>query len=174
MTNQAYISAIKPKDTSAGTMYDLELSDGEVLGMGKFPPKGIAVGDYVTYGVEMRGRFKNLASGSLSKIAPPAGVPAPSKAPVAHYAGGGDNRQEVISKQAALNSALSFVGALIAADALPIPKTAKNDRKADLLSDIVQRYTGIFYHQSTGNTFTFPDKDEDTLAMAEADGTWEE
>lgn len=155
---QAYITQIKEKDTKAGKMYDFVFSDGNTVGAGKYPPKGFAVNDYVNYEYDQNGNFKNLRSGSLSKTDKPAGVPAPAAAPArTSYARNDDNRQEIISKQAALNSAIAWVGHLISADALPVPKALKTDKKADALRSILDEFTGQFYKQATGQEMTFPE-----------------
>lgn len=175
---QAYIQEIQQKQTSVGAMYDLVLSNGDKVGMGKFPPKGFSAGDYVNYEVTMRGQYKNLTPGSLSKATPPAGVPAPAAsagpARTGGNAGGYDKRQEIISKQAALNSGMTFVNLLVSADALPIPKTAKSDKKADLMEEIVMRYTAQFYNLATGEDYPLPDAVPAGLEAAEDGGNWDE
>ena len=157
--------------------------DGQRIGAGKFKPKGVEPGDYVTYDIVQNGNFKNLKPGSLSKTTPPAGVAAPATN------GGGtatqtstgyssySDRQEVISRQAALNSALAFVDILAKSDSLPLPASKKKDEKADILEQIVMEYTAKFYHASTTQTYELPES-RDTgggLAAAEvADTNWNE
>lgn len=179
MTQQAFIKEIQQKETSAGKMYDFVMSDGNKVGAGKFPPKGFAAGDYVNYDVTMRGQYMNLTPGSMSKAPAPAGVSAPAAAPTrtAGNAGGYDKRQEIISKQSALNSSLALVAAAIAADALPIPKTGKADKKMDLLEEIVYRYAAKFYNIATGETYSMPDvgvEDSDLGAAEAGEGNWDE
>lgn len=179
MSNQAFLQAIEEKETSVGKMYDLVFSDGNRVGAGKFKPKGVEVGDYVSYGITMRGQYKNLAPGSMRKLPPPAGVsaPAPATAPTRGGGYGGqsnDKRQEIISKQAALNSALAFVGHLIAADALPIPKSAKSDKKADLLEDVLMHYTAKYYNLATGETYELPEEETSPFEASPADESWDE
>lgn len=174
---QAFVNEILAKDTKAGVMYDYVMSDGNKVGAGKFKPKGVEVGDYIQYEIKMNGNFKNFQPGSVSKLDPPAGVAAPAKQP--NFVPSGDKRQEVISKQAALNSALTLVGILASTDSLPIPKTAKQADRADLLLNVVNHYTALFYNQATGQNMEFPDEittsDGGGLAAAEAtDGNWEE
>lgn len=153
---QAFVNEIQAKDTSVGTMYDYVLSDGNKVGAGKFKPKGIEVGDYIEYEFVQKGNFKNFKPGSVSKLDQPAGVTPPSAAP--GFVPSGDKRQETISKQAAVNTALTFVNLLASTDALPIPKTAKPAEKADLIQEVVDHYTGHFYKQATGQEMTFADK----------------
>ena len=181
---QAYIQEIQKKETAAGIMYDFVFSDGNKVGAGKFPPKGFGPGDYVNYDITMRGQYTNLKPGSMSKATPPAGVAAPAaqqtSAATSGYAkpngnaGGYDRRQEIISKQAALNSGLTFVNLLVSADALPIPKTAKSDKKADLMEEIVMRYTAQFYNLATGEDYPLPDTMPAGLEAAEDGGNWDE
>jgi hypothetical protein len=159
-------------------MYDLIMSNGDRVGAGKFKPKGIEAKDYVEYDVIQKGNFLNLKPGSLSKKDPPAGTTAPAAKP--GFVPSADKRQETISKQAALNSALAFVQLLQAAEALPMAKTTKQSDKADIVLGIVNRYTELFYHQSTGGTMDIPDPVEAVaapsggLAAAESDENWNE
>lgn len=175
---QAFVNEILKKDTKAGTMYDFVLSDGNKVGAGKFPPKNIEVGDYIEYDVSMNGNFKNFAPGSVSKLDKPAGVTPPSAKP--GFVPQGDKRQEVISKQAAVNTALAFVTLLSQNDALPIPKATKTADKADLIQEVVDMYTGHFYKQATGQEMDFADKpsrpapSKDLAAQEAGDGNWEE
>lgn len=176
---EAFIVEIAEKQTSVGTMYDLVLSNGEKLGMGKFPPKGFKAGDYIQCEVAMRGQYKNLAPGSLKKQLPPQGIEAPAAPAPGKSSGGGgsfDTRQETISRQSALNSALAFVNLLVTADALPVPKSAKSDKKADLMYDIVRHYTMEYYKQSTGNEMEIEGIDDglagDLAKMEADDGEW--
>lgn len=183
---QAYIQSIDEKQTSVGTMYDFRMSDGNKVGAGKFPPKGFSAGDYVNYDFTMKGQYMNLKAGSMSKATPPAGVPAPDTRTSAATSGYGakmntsgfDERQEIISKQAALNSAMTFTNLLVAADALPMAKNTKQDIKADIIEEVVMRYTARFYNLATGKDYPMPEASADNgtdLGAAEAaDGTWEE
>lgn len=165
--SQAFIQQITEKTTTYGKMYDITFSDGNKVGAGKFPPKGFNEGDYVEYQYDQKGQYKNLRPGSMSKLDKPAGV-APAAPARTSFARNDDNRQEIISKQAALNSAIAWVGHLIAADALPVAKTLKTDKKADALKQILDEFTGQFYHQSTGQTMTFAEPSEDAMGKAES------
>lgn len=178
---QAYIQSIDVKEVQGQygpmKMHDMVLSNGDKIGLGKFPPKGFQAGDYVNYEVTMRGQYKNLTPGSLSKATPPAGVNPPAAAPA--RTGGyvsNDKRQETISKQAALNSAMTFVGLLATADALPITKSTKADQKADIVEGIVLRYTAKFYNMATGETYDMPEAgvDDADLTGAEEATDWNE
>lgn len=169
---QGFVSSIDVKETSVGKMYDLNIN-GKRYGMGKFPPKEIAAGDYVSFTPAQRGNFWNVQAGTLSKLDKPAGVspPAPVSAPA--Y-GGGDRRQETISKQAALNTSLTFVKLLSDNGALPMPGKVAADKKADLIKDIVLLYTAEFYKLSTGETYDLPETGPMDLASVEEAGTWQE
>lgn len=153
---QAYISKIDARfvEKVGANMHDLIMSNGDKLGVGKFPPKGFSVGDYVQYEVTQNGNFKNLTPGSLSKLRKPEGVVAPSApiqvaGPVSY-----DNRQTVISKQAALNSAIAYVNILAHTESIPgITKSLATDKRADVILEVVNQFTADFYKQSTGETF---------------------
>lgn len=176
MQIQGFLERIDVKTTQYGNMHDLVVG-GKKYGAGKFPPKGVAAGDYVQFEATQKpgSNFWNVQSGSLSKLDKPAGVAPP--APAASSGGGSyDDRQVVISKQAALNSALTFVQLLVAADALPIAKKDMTTAKAaDAMQAVVDHYTDLFYKQSTGQEFP---RDEavpfDMNAAETSDGSWTE
>lgn len=154
---QAYLQQILKKDTTAGEMTDFLFSNGDKVGCGKFPPKFAREGEYYEYGITEKGNYKNLTSGSFKAIPKPAGVEAPPKpapATATSYGRGGDT-QKVISRQAAANTAVSFVNLLASNDALPIPKAAKGDKKADLMELILRDYMQKFHKWSTGEDFDF-------------------
>lgn len=175
MKGEGYLVEIQSYDTRAGTMYSL-VFENEKLGVGKFVPKFAEPGNYYEYEVEMRGQYKNLKSGSLKKKPKPQGVPQ-AKPAASAGANSFDSRQEVISRQSALNSALTLVDILVKADALPVPKSAKTDKKADLIAEVVRHYTAEYYEQSTGNKMQLNEKEEESLAddlsqMEADDGEW--
>lgn len=184
---QAILLAINEKDTTAGKMYDLVFSDNNKVGAGKFLPKGATVGKYYSYEIKMNGNFKNLAPGGLNQLPdPPAGTvasapAAASSSPAKSYGnaasgGGWDDRQEIISRQAAANTALTFVKMLVDADALPVPKALKSDKKADAMEAIVHEYIGKFYKLATGKEFVFTADMQETadLAIVDAATDWSE
>lgn len=172
---QGFVDRIDTKETQYGKMYNLVVG-GKTYGVGKFAPKGVAQGDYVQFEGVQKGNFWNVAPGSLSKIDKPAGVTASPAAGKAAAGGSFDSRQTVISKQAALNSALSFVTLLVQAEALPIAKKDMTTAKAaDALHSILDHYTDVFYKQSTGEEFPRDEAVPAGLASAEAaDTNWSE
>lgn len=178
MQVQGFVSKINVKPTQYGNMHDLVVNN-TFYGAGKYPPKGIAVGDYVQFEATQKpgSKYWNVAPGSLTKMDKPAGVAPPTAAPT--YNGGNkgfDDRQTVISKQAALNSAMTFVSLLTQAGALPIAKKDMTPAKAaDAVLGIVDHYTDLFYKQSTGESFPREDREVTDIAKAEvADADWNE
>lgn len=172
-----FVQAINQKQTSFGTMYDVVIN-GTKYGIGKFAPKGINQGDYVKFTSVQKGNYFNVAPGSLSKQAAPAGVSPAKPAMVSSGGGsiGGDTRQEVISRQAAANTAIEFVKVLQQEGALPIPKSVKSDKKADLMEAMLIEYIAKFYKLATRQEFEIPeDLLASTIAAAEeADTNWNE
>lgn len=164
---QGYITDIKERSTKFGAYHDVYV-DGTNLNGGKFPPKGVKVGDYVTYQTEKNARgYETLVLNSLSKIDAPAGS-APPAAP--KPSGISMDRQDVISRQAALNSALAFVDLLAKTDSLPVSKSAAAAKRADMMEAILHRYVASFYHINTGSKYELPEGVEEESA-AEA---WDE
>lgn len=174
---QAFLTEIVAKETSVGTMYDLVFNNGDKVGAGKFMPKNVTAGKYYDYGVTMKGQYKNLTPGSIKEIPAPAGGAAPAAAPTVRSSGGGfDDRQEIISRQAAANTALAFMAILQAADALPVPTAGKKAGKADVLEAIAHEYIGKFYKLATRQEFVLPEGLEEAgdLATVDAATTWDE
>jgi len=172
MAVQGFAKIVGRTIPSGKTMYDLIMDNGDKYGLGPFRPKHIADGDYVSFEVEYNGNFKNVARGSLQKEAKPAGAaPASRAAPAAAYAKAQDNRQEIISKQAAANTAIAFVKMAIDTGAIKLP--AKN--AADTLLAITSEYTAVFYKKATGEEYKGDDDDAADLAAVEAaDERWDE
>lgn len=143
-----YITAISSRTTKFGDYWDVIVGPDK-LGVGKFPPKGLAVGDYVNYETEMNGQYKNLKAGSLVKAAAPAGSTAPAPPTPSAPSAITKDRQDVISAQWAHNAAFQHVANLISAGALPTG-AAKGKKLADMIDSITNEYAMRFHSQATG------------------------
>ena len=149
------VQKITSRDTQYGAMYSLQVN-GEYYSVGKYPPK-CAEGDYVKFDVTANGKYWNLTKGS--KVETVGADEAPSSAPSAPVSsgaysrpayGGDDKRQEVISRQAARNSALEFTQMALACGAIEFPKTANADKKFAILTAFVDETTEKYYNYSVG------------------------
>lgn len=174
MAVQGYATIVGRRIPSGKEMFDLIMDDGNKYGLGPFRPKHIADGDYVSFEVEYNGNFKNVARGSLKKEQKPAGTgPAPTAKQAANaYTKAQDNRQEIISKQAAANTAIAFVKLGLDAGVIKLP--AKNG--ADTLFAITKEYLGQFYTLATGEEYKGDDDATaaDLAAVEAADQGWDE
>lgn len=135
---------------SGATMYSVVV-DGASYGWGSYPPK-CSEGETVTFDVVERGQYKNAVAKSL-RVTAKATEASVSKALASAASAGAaaDNRQSVISKQAALNSALAFTELLIQAEAVPgITKTTKAEDKYNILNALVLEKMAEYYHLNTG------------------------
>ena len=149
------------------TAYGLVV-DGENYSVGLYAPRGFAVGDNVEFEVEVNGQYRNVAKGTLRKsygaaatgAAPSVptptsnfdvGVPAGNPRPFVSDT----DRQGIISKQAALNTAISYVNVLLETESVPLPKTAA-DRLA-FIESLVFDSTAKFHKFSTGNDVEIPE-----------------
>lgn len=159
------LEQIKVRSTAYGDYYDLRVS-GQYYGFGKFPPRGVAEGDFVELEFEQKGNFKNVVKGTLRKgdaaAAASTTTAAPAKQGVVQKGGGWDDRQETISKQAAFNTSLTFVNAAIALEAIPLAKSAKPADRLAYLEAMVYEHAAKFYHLATGNEW----KDLATMDVA--------
>lgn len=152
---QGYITDIKHDANGRfGPSWQLYI-DGKSLGFLKFAPNGFQVGDFVEYQTKDNGKgYQNLVPGSMNKVSAPAGsaAPAPKAASVITM-----DRQDVISRQAALNSSLAFVSLLEKAGALPEGKTLTASKKVDKMEAIVVEYMQKFHQWSTGAPYEMPE-----------------
>jgi hypothetical protein len=165
--SEGFITKIDARSTKFGVYHDVYV-DNKNLGGGKFPPKGVEVGDYVSYeAVKNDKGYETIKAGSLSKINPPQGIKAPATpAPSTMTM----DRQDVISRQAALNSALHFVEILADNEAIPGGKTLTGDKKADKIEAILMNYLQKFYLYNTGTTYEIPEE----ALEGETSGSWDE
>lgn len=160
---QGKIQYLNEKEGKFGTMYSIKV-DGTNYGIGKYPPRGVEQGDTVEFEVEYNGNWPNVARGTLRKIegapaaSPPAtsgGTTAPAKAA---WAGGRNaDTQDIISKQAALNTALGFLEFALKNETLPVPK-AKNAGYG-YLKTIWFKEAAELYELNTGKVWEMPDND---------------
>ena len=152
MSNQVsgVIQEIQSRSVAGGkTAYNLVIA-GTSYGAGLFKPKA-EVGQYVTFTVQMNGNFKNVERGTLkvSDYKPQAQDAAPAKSAVKQAVGSYDSRQDTISRQAAANTAIEWLGFLATAGALP---AAKNKGAAQAAFDAMrEEYEKYFYERNTGN-----------------------
>jgi hypothetical protein len=167
------VQEVQTYNTKIGPMFNVVVG-GEKYGNGKYAPK-CSAGDVVEFEVAYNGNYKNVAPRTLTVVgkASAAAVAAEAASAPARSASTGsyDARQDVISRQAALNSALTFVGLLASQDALPVTKTAKIGSKIEAIEALVRKYTGDFHLQSTGKEMDFPEG-EDVKANDPEDGEW--
>lgn len=156
------LSQIKSKPTQFGEMYDVVIN-GQSYGLGKFPPRGIKQGDFVTLQYEQKGNYKNVVKGSLRLDDSPKTDAVPSTAPApAAYAGKSayvpfDERQEIISKQAAMNTALELCTLAQSAGAVQFAKTAKPAEILGLVHQWVLETAQKVYNLTTGRTWDMPE-----------------
>lgn len=172
---------INTRATSFGTMFSLKVN-GTNYSLGKTDPSakfGVQKGDAVEFAAEqnakgywdIKGPVKVLKQEASSAQRPAA---AAAVAQAANYRQADDNKQKVISRQAARNSAIEFLQLAHAAGVLPAsPKT--KGQGFDLLREQLDKITDEFYNDSLnpqpyGGTVA---NSGDELAAA-GDGEWTE
>lgn len=151
------VNEVKVQQTSVGTMFNLVV-DGQIYGAGKFKPN-VNPGDIVQFESIQKGRYSNLAPGTLQVVGksnPAAAQSSPAysngQQRSTHSKGVSDfgKNQEVISRQAARNSAIAMLAQLVALDAVPVAKTAKPGDKFDAVVAIVDKLTEKYFNHSQG------------------------
>lgn len=149
------VQEIKARPVAGGKVAYGVFVGGQEYGAGLYAPK-CAVGDYVKFELDEARGYKNIGRGTLkvSKNKPPAEAvaAAAATAPVKNSQGGSvDTRQDTISRQAAMNTAISFMTLLHAADALGLPAaTAKKGSRQEAMEAMLAKYTQEFYEGNTG------------------------
>lgn len=147
----------RPNAWKGKTAYDIVVG-GEKYGNGFFAPKA-KVGDYVEFTAEDRkgNGYWDVAPKTLkvSDHKPSAAEQAAAAAPARRPSGGNsfDNRQDVISRQAAANTAINFVELLKDLEALPFAASTKKQDREGLVYELVKKYTAEFYEFNTGTEF---------------------
>lgn len=148
------VQKISSRDFDWGTAWSIQVN-GTYYSVGKYPPKCVE-GDYVKFDATQKGQYWNLSKGAkIEKVtAEDAPSPGPTSAATSGYSrpayGGDDKRQEVISKQAARNSALEFTQMALSCGAIEFPKTASADKKFAILTAFVDETTEKYYNYSVG------------------------
>jgi hypothetical protein len=160
-------------DSKVGKLYGI-MVDGEKYGTYKTKPD-CSAGDTVSFRFKVSGDYNNIDTKTLEITAgvPTAGLAKPS-------GGAFKDKQEVISRQSALNSALAFVQILVDADAVPgVAKATKSDDKFSILRGIVAETAEEFYTASMAGVAPggeIPDAGESetsvAMAKAAADSNW--
>lgn len=184
------VQAVIARDTRAGTFYDVQVN-GKKYGHGKYPPRGVSEGDFVSFDVDVKqnGQYTNydIRRGSLKiddegaaeeSAKPEAGAPrktwadraqasAPSKGGYVAF----DERQEIISKQAALNTALQLCNLAVTTGSFTMPASAKAGDKLGMLTQWVYDTAGQIYKQTTGRDNPFPEGAEPVALPAKPKAT---
>lgn len=177
------VQSITTRSTRAGDMADISVA-GQRYGAGLAKYLKCKEGDYITFDVEENGNFKNVARNSMkvSKNKPPAEAVAEAKA-TANKGGGFDARQDAISRQAASNTAISWLALLQSMEAINIPATQAKSKGGSMayLDTLRREYEKEFYEANTGNEWKSiaPNKEaeeayEDAAEATDAsDDPWE-
>jgi hypothetical protein len=179
------VQEIRAKPVAGGKIaYDVVVG-GEGYGAGLYAPK-CKQGDYVQFELDDSRGYKNVARNTLkvSKNKAPAEAVAVAASTLPPRASTGalvDSRQDVISRQAALNSALQFLAVLASTDSLGLPKTDTKGKRMEALETMLTKYQQDFYENNTGVKWKdiSPSRKEEAEATASdesdapADSEWE-
>lgn len=155
------VEQIKTKQTRVGDMFDVVIN-GRPYGNGKYPPRGVKPGDTVTFEYEVKenGQYTNYnivaktmrVDGSAGTSA--SSSPAPSASPASAVRTSvvtPDRRQEVISKQSAMNTALTMIGLQLTHGAIKLP--AKPADAFTVFNTLVAGTASRVYEVNTGEVW---------------------
>lgn len=144
------VTDIKTSDYNGKKYYNVFVN-GKSYSAGMYPPKGVSVGDYISFNVDdPAAKYPRMDTKSVAKVEPTNEVREASAVATKSYGASEDKKQQVISRQAAHNTAVAVFNQLVALDAVPIPKTAKAGDKFDLVLGIVDKLSDHFYNRSMG------------------------
>lgn len=166
------VTEIKAKATRVGDMYDV-IVNGVAYGNGKYPPRGVKAGDFVTFEFEEKQNGQYTNRNIIAKTMRVDDNPAPAavsaaKATTAVNVAAADKRQETISKQANLNTALTLVGLQLQHGAIKVP--AKPADANTVINTIVFDTAAKLYKLTTGEDWDIElPEDGKKKAVAEAD-----
>lgn len=175
------VQSIVSRDVAGGKKsYDIIVA-GQKYGAGLYAPK-CKEGDYVKFELDESRGYKNVGRNSLKVSAnkPPAEAIAEAAATSTQAKSGGyDARQDTISRQSAMNTAVAFMTLLSANDALGLPAANTKGKRTEVMEAMLAKYTQEFYEANTGIVFKSiaPKSEEEKEEEAEEeaapdDGEW--
>lgn len=168
------VTQVRARETKVGTMYDLVVN-GISYGAGKYPPRDVKDGDFVTFEFTENGNYKNLVPRSLRKDdAPAPAAVSAAKAETRTVVAQTDKRQETISKQANLNTAVSIIGLQLANGGLKFPAAAKAPAVFEAIEGAALDLAQRLYKHTTGEDWVIeaPKKQQAQAAGPVDDEGW--
>lgn len=168
------VTEIRGRETKVGLMYDVVVN-GISYGAGKYAPRGIAAGDYITFEYTENGQYKNINTRSIRKDdAPAPAAVSAAKAETRTVVAATDKRQETISKQANLNTATEIIKLQLEHGGLKFPANAKAPAVFEAIEGAVLELASRLYNLTTGETWdTAPvRKQAASSAAPSGDGDW--
>jgi hypothetical protein len=173
------VESITSREPRPGMVFFSMQVGGRKYDVGKFAPRGVKAGDTVSfeYDTKQNGNFTNYtlvprslrveaggAPAAEPTSAPAASSPAPQQAARPAYTAF-DERQEIISKQAALNTAQNFVTFAAANGGVaPLPKAAKDGERLTLLRAWLLDEAAKVYKLTTGRDWAMPETGQEPAA----------
>lgn len=175
-TISGVVTEVRARNTRVGDMYDVHVN-GRAYGHGKFPPRGVKAGDFVTFDFEEKqnGQYVNYnivprslrVENDKATTQPPTAAPAaPARVPVV------DKRQETISKQSAMNTALTLLGLKLQYGAVKVP--AKAPDAFTLIDTLLAETAARVYEVNTGESWNITADDLSKPAVKKTDAPAEE
>lgn len=160
------------KNAGSFTYWALQVNNTEYR-VGKYSPRGIAVGDWVEFEAasKQNGNYTNWTADykTLRKSAPGSAGSGPAQESIAQQAPaqrsyqstGNDERQEIISKQAALNTGFNLFSKLVELGAITPPTAVKKNGLYEFYTAAFHAEAAKCFKLSTGKTWDIDDKPEE-------------
>lgn len=156
------LTEIKTKTFGNGGSAVYIYVNGTEYKFGNYPPKNVAAGDWVEFEAtsKQNGNYTNHQADykTFRKTTPGDGPANPNPAPMTpvRSAGGGnfgDDRQEIISKQAALNTGFNIFSKMVDLGAITPPSSVKKAMLYDFFMAALHEQAAKCYNLSTGKTW---------------------
>lgn len=159
------------KVAEKGGIYSVKVND-VWFGCFKTKPSGNE-GDLVSFNFTTKGEYKNADMKSFKVTEKASDEPKVSSVTSSVKSQGSSwgKDQTIISKQAARNSAITWVTSLLTAGALVLPKTQKD--QLSVLDEYLDHYTDTFFNYSQGIANT-PEASEAATTETNNDEEWKD
>lgn len=169
------VTKISVFDSSYGPMHNVTV-DGETYGFGKVRPS-FSEGAKVAFEWTAKGKYKNADPKTVEVLEKVSSTPAAAPAKGSYNSSRFDpetekKRQDIISRQAAANTAVATFNALAALDLLPIGKSGKASDKYDAALAVLDELADHWYNRSMG--ISSSDSTVKDVQEAPKDEVWED
>ena len=149
------VTEIREKQTKFGPMYDL-IVNGQAYGHGKFAPRGIKQGDFVTFDVDVKqnGQYTNyniVAKSIRVEANPTPEQRSEAKTQTSMALAAASKKDTAYSRGASYNSALALIKLQLEHGGIKFPATAKATAIYEAIDQAVLEAAAKLFKATTGD-----------------------